>query len=132
MTKEILKVFVGTRHPEEVAFFMDDYATCKTRNCSDVEELTARNILKNILTQGKSFANDGHRNNDAVNLCIALHVLGYDPEEWISNFTNDGIIKPLFYECDLIKFMEHVERVCGYIHQWGPAGNEQQALKYAL
>ena len=87
-----------------------------------------------------TFIDDGHRNDDAVNCCTALHVLGYDPVEWFENFFDTENQDSKFFETDVDKFMDHVRRVCGdtidqpvnYPHRWGPVGDEAHALNYSI
>lgn len=66
----------------------------------------------------------GRRNDDAVDLCIAVHVLGYDAEEWIPEMLANHRIDPF----DYTEFLGHVERVTEYLDSWGPVGNEGDAL----
>ena len=86
-------------------------------------------ILLNLVDD-PMFASDGRRNNDAVNACIALHVLGYDAKdamEHIMAVWTDN-------EYKIKWFMEHVERVYPYLESWGPSstGHEYEALEYLV
>ena len=89
-------------------------------------------MLRSTLND-RTFADDGCRNEDAVNSLIAVHVLGYDAEEWMKNFLNDMEDRTgLFHSIDIERFEEHVERVLPYLSKWGPEGNREAALGYAI
>ena len=94
------------------------------------EKDEALETLRHELSAGKKFAAAGNRNNQAVNTCIALHVLGYNPIIWFKNFFKEE--KDRFYSNDIESFMEHVGRVCDYLDTWGPVGNEGDALQYCI
>ena len=79
-----------------------------------------------------TFADNGCRNEDAVNACIALHVLGFDPEVWFENFFERNNQDHKFFDRDIEMFMEHVIRVNHYVSKWGPEGKEGAALGYAI
>lgn len=134
----MMEVEFGTNHYGKVSFEIDDYGTGMTTGFSPEERKKAYDLLRKTMND-ETFIDDGHRNDDAVNCCIALHVLGYDPVEWFENFFNDESIREKFFNCDINKFDKHVARVCGegsyscnYLHRWGPRGNEGAALGYAL
>ena len=125
-----LKVCCGTRSAKNIEFNISDHDGWIGTSASDDEKRKALHLLDKVMND-VTFANDGERNEDAVNGCIALHVLGYDPEEWFDNFFdvhNNGE----FFQCDVNRFMEHVERVCKYLYKWGPSGNEGAALAYQI
>ena len=86
-------------------------------------------ILTNLLAD-PMFASDGRRNNDAVNACIALHVLGYDAKDAIEHIMEEWTDN----EFRIKRFMEHVERVYPYLEFWGRSstGHEYEALEYLV
>ena len=127
---ELMKVTCGTMKRTEIEFDLDKYGECIDNGATDDEKKCARSLLYYTMNDNK-FIDDGYRNNDAVNGCIALHVMGYDPVEWFDNFfedKEDGV----FYHCDVEAFADHVERVSKYLHRWGPKGKEGIALDYRL
>lgn len=125
-----MKICVGTRDPHEEVIDLDEYGWPDKRDLSDEDYERAFGMLSSVLNGGILFANTGHRNDDAVNSCIALHVLGFSPVKWFTNFFND--VGELFYPVSIDLFMEHVRRVCDYVDRWGPEGKEFWALDYAL
>jgi hypothetical protein len=134
-----MTVEFGTDDYGEVTFSLDDFAKYNSVSSSFEEKAKAYNLLYKTMND-ETFIDDGHRNDDAVNCCIALHVLGYDPCEWFDNFFEDHDINVKFFGCDIEKFMDHVHRVCGYgpayftnyLFRWGPVGDEGAALGYAI
>lgn len=79
------------------------------------------------LWMDKDLGSYGRRNDDAVNLCIALHVLGIeDMEAWFNEAYDKhaGSSNNNWYE-----FMEHVNRVSRYLCAWGPDNDMGRALE---
>ena len=123
----------GTKNPREFEIELDAYDNAVENEATEKEKDIAYNELKRVLSQGSSFANSGNRNDPAVNSCICLHVLGYNPVTWFNNFFFDvNENDELFYEADIRKYKEHVSRVCDYIDVWGPEGNEGESLDYLV
>ena len=133
-----MKVYCGTRMPVHFDIDIDDYATAAPTDANSVLTDADPVIRDKAITLLQStmfddtFADDGCRNDDAVNACIALHVLGYDPKVWFENFFDANNQDSKFFETDIDKFMDHVERVCDYVDVWGPVGSESDALTFAL
>ena len=126
-----MTVYCGTRTPIEFKIDVDSYAEAVPTNVDKAAWRKAVDLLKCTMFDD-TFADDGCRNEDAVDSCIALHVLGFDPEIWFENFFNANNKDGKFFETDISKFMEHVERVNHYVSKWGPEGNEGAALDYAI
>lgn len=124
----MMEVECGTMDVEKFQFDLDRYGECNCKVDSR-QHKEAYDLLRKTMDD-RTFIDDGHRNDDAVNGCIALHVMGYDPQTWFTNFFTDH--EDRFWNCDIEKFEDHVERVCKYIDAWGPEGHEGQALLYAL
>lgn len=76
------------------------------------------------LCRDPDLGTSGRRNNDAVNLCIAAHVIGFDAIEWIEEMCIHHCIDV----ADLAEFRDHFERVYEYLGAWGPAGDRGRAL----
>jgi hypothetical protein len=135
----VMTVEFGTRDYDMVIFDIDNYGTAANVGSNIEEKLKAYNLLNETMYD-QTFIDDNYRNDDAVNSCIALHVLGFDPVEWFGNFFDDEKIGNRFLSIDINLFMEHVHRICGYGSQWntnyllrwGPVGNEGAALGYAI
>jgi hypothetical protein len=128
----------GTRNLQKITIDLDFFGSDTDTGASNAEKMKAIDLIIRTMDD-PDFANDGHRNKCAVNLCIALHVLGYDPLLWTEAFCNWAFQdKGWFWSSDLDKFMKHVERVCGYgggedyPKRWGPEGNEGRALDYVI
>ena len=134
MTKIMIEC--GTKQAVKFEIDIDNYGLKEARTITPEEEQRALALLQ-VTMDDYTFADDGYRNEDAVNSCIALHVLGFDPAEWFENFFDqeNGDQKysdKKFFGSDVEKFMEHVERVCKYLLRWGPDGSEGNALKYSI
>ena len=134
----LMEVEFGTRDYDKVLFDVDDYGVTITVGSSVENKKNAYDILRSTMND-KTFIDDGCRNDDAVNSCIALHVLGFDPVEWFGNFFDDKKIGSKFLSIDIELFMEHVNRICGvtspyqnYLYRWGPEGSEDSALAYLI
>lgn len=126
-----MKIECGTYKLTEFEIDIRNYGMISARDIEEDDAKKAFDLLHETMNDD-TFIDDGYRNNDAVNSCIALHVLGYDPEEWFNNFFDLENQDSKFFEADIVKFMEHVERVCEYIHRWGPKGHEERALEFAI
>lgn len=75
-----------------------------------------------------NFMSAGRRNDDAVNLCIALHIIGHDPLDWFERYAQSiGMEIGL-----MLKALEHIARVVPYLSKWGPKGDEGRALDYKI
>lgn len=125
----IIDVYCGTRNLRHASIDLGDYAPSTKTGASNEEIEDALGLLKATM-HDPSFIDDGCRNEDAVNGCIALHVLGYDPVVWFDNFFDDPQFD--FFDSDIQKFEEHVERVAPYCPAWGPKGEEGRALVYSI
>lgn len=126
------EVTCGTRRPDTFWVDLDAYGKYVPTNADAEIHSRAFNLLVSTMND-VSFADDGHRNNDAVNGCIALHVMGYDAASWFYNFCKEQSENlPRWFPSDLDNFMEHVERVAPYLSSWGPSGKESLALNYII
>lgn len=126
-----MKIECGTCTLTEFEIDIRNYGMISARDIDEDDAKKAFDLLHETMNDD-TFIDDGYRNNDAVNSCIALHVLGYDPEEWFNNFFDLENQDSKFFDADIVKFMEHVERVCEYVHRWGPEGHEERALEFAI
>lgn len=126
-----MKVYCGTNRPVDFEIDIEDYGSLVPTDADAVIRDKAITLLQSTMFDD-TFADDGCRNDDAVNACIALHVLGFDPEVWFENFFAVNNKDGKFFETDINKFMEHVERVNHYVGIWGPVGSESDALAFAL
>jgi hypothetical protein len=126
-----IDITCGTRKPTSMHVDLDVYGTQHEVGSTEDERKRALELLVETMDD-TTFASSGHRNDDAVNSCIALHVLGYDPEDWLSSFMGVHERGGAFFGASALSFMKHVHRVCRYLYKWGPAGNEGAALGYAL
>lgn len=126
-----MKVYCGTCMPVHFEIDINDYGTPIPTDATQEIWDKAITLLQSTMFDD-TFADDGCRNDDAVNACIALHVLGFDPEVWFENFFDANNKDGKFFQTDVNKFMEHVERVNHYVGTWGPAGAESDALAFAL
>ena len=127
-----MEITCGTRKPCKFEIDLDEYGDKVETNVSPEERKRAFDLLRTTMNDD-TFADDHFRNDDAVNGCIALHVLGYDAENWFATFCGkqENDVEQWF-SSDLIKFMEHVERVSKYLFRWGPEGDRGAALGYAI
>ena len=66
------------------------------------------------------FMQPGHRNNQAVNMSIALDVLGYTPRAWLEEYLPDIKEHELWVidddACDA--FDDHLRRMEPYLERW--------------
>lgn len=77
------------------------------------------------------FGRPGRRNDDGVNLCIALYVLGVeaaDMEDWLEDL--DRVVD--FDDRDYNALMEKVRVVKDYLHGWGPDGHRDEAINFMV
>lgn len=127
----VIKAYLGS-NPQAFKVDPDDYGIRKPRESTSLHDLgIACEMLEHVLCTGIDFAASGHRNDQAVNACIALHVMGYDPEEWLGNFLDDhGWRLASRYAC--FAFMNHVRRIAPYCEKWGPEKEEHEALNFAI
>lgn len=125
--------FCGTYNAAYIEIDTDLYGTVKPTGADDDEREHAMKLLMKTMDD-ETFADDHERNEDAVNGCIALHVLGYDALAWFENFVEDmkANHSKLWFLSDLDKFIEHVQRVSAYLDKWGPDGKEGRALDFAI
>ena len=129
----IMQIECGTFRAQQFDIDLDEYGIRSiSPELNPVKQKSAYDLLRSTLND-YTFADDGYRNDDAVNSLIAVHVLGYDAEEWMKNFLNDMEGRTeLFHSIDIERFEEHVERVLPYLSKWGPEGNREAALGYAI
>lgn len=92
------------------------------------ECVEAMKILDN-LWMDKDLGKPGRRNKDAVNLCVALHVLGCrEPIVWLAQLKDYHVIS----NADLWALSKHVDRVSPYLIRWGKEDDMGTALYYIL
>ena len=99
----------------------------KGTSANSAEQTEAFSMLQDLMNDPE-FATAGRRNNDAVNFCIALHVLGYEPVEWFDALNEIAD----FHANDYFEFKECVTRVSDYLEAWGPTEDRGAALKKAI
>ena len=93
-------------------------------------KIEAENLLEGLIAN-PMFMRAGRRNDDAVNLCICTHVLGYgDADKWFLDFIDENHGR--FTPDEIYKALDHIKRVMPYLEAWGPNDNEGEALAYAL
>ena len=127
-----IKVSCGTHIVRSFDFDLDEFCEAIPTGATEDEVECAIELLKETMDD-PTFADDHCRNEDAVNICIALHVLGYDAVAWLDGFW-ERYAKPsdVFWDSDWDRFEEHYNRVSGYLSKWGPDGNEGNALNYTI
>lgn len=66
------------------------------------------------------FMQPGYRNNQAVNMSIALNVLGYDPRAWLDEYLPDIREHEGWLICseDIVAFDDHLSRMEPYLERW--------------
>lgn len=124
-----MTITCGTMRKNEIVVDLDQFGIKRPTRATTQEQAEAFDLLKATMDD-ETFADDHCRNEDAVNSCIALHVLGYNPKDWFYRFMEE--FDDMFFSTDLYKFKEHVERVCEYVEKWGPDGNEGRALDFVI
>ena len=130
LTLTCFKIEVGSRRHNEIEIDMESLGKHVDTSATEDEKVKALGYLTDELCS-IFFTASGHRNDQAVNTCISLHVLGYDPIEWFDNFF-ERVPDKTFYDWDISEFKEHVKRVSDYLWAWGPPGSEAAALGYRL
>lgn len=102
---------------------------CKTS--ATASQVYTAFCMANDLWMDPLLGSKGRRNKDAVNLCIALHVLGIDDVcEW-ANVARDMRVHRHAYTTSIdswSEFEEHVQRVSEYLCAWGPDNDMGRAL----
>lgn len=124
-----MDITCGTNNVRTIKDFnISDYGVIELKdNVSDDQKKTAILLIEETMDT-VTFISSGHRNDDAVNMCIALYVLGYDPVKWFENFFH--AYEDLFYGADVDFFYDHVTRVIPYLPEWGPENDRGNALYY--
>lgn len=125
-----IEIECGTALLKDINFKISDYGKFAGTNASVAAQGMALSLLMSTMDD-PDFADDGCRNNGAVNLSIALHVLGCkSPEQWLRDFFEAH--GDQFHTMDMDLMIEHMQRVGDYLWSWGPAGDEGSAIKYML
>lgn len=128
----MMEIKCGTLRAKKFEINLDHYGIRDEKVVYGPDQKVAYDLLRSTLND-VTFADDHCRNEDAVNSLIALHVLGYDAEEWMKYFLGDMESRPaLFHSCDIEKFREHVDRVVPYLDHWGPEEDKKAALGYVI
>jgi len=84
------------------------------------------------LLDDRALGSDGRRNDDAVNLCIALHVLGVStPFRWCQHVIKYHKVMVSSIS-KWMAFAEHIIRVEKYLDSWGPADNMGRAMMFVI
>ncbi len=88
----------------------------------------ARSLLVSTLMDN-TFATPGRRNDDAVNVCIALYGLGFDATDdpdaehgiwcWVRDYLAEDC---RMQSAQINAFLKHVERVIPYVENWWRSG----------
>lgn len=95
------------------------------------EDINEATELYEKLVNDERFMWPGRRNDDAVNLCICCRVLQLgDADRWFLNYAENH--RGQFTPKEIFKILEHIKRVMPYAEDWGPIGNEGDALRYTL
>lgn len=124
-------VNVGTKSPTHMTIDIDEYGSRqKDAGLSGAIERDMFNVLVCDMNRGNEWISDGTRNRFAVNNCIALWVLGYNPREWFRAFLETH--HKYFYPSDIEAFIEHVDRVSEYLEKWGPIGSRDRAIDFMI
>lgn len=125
-----IEVECGTELLKDVSFKVSDYGKFDETRASEAAQNLALTLIETTMDD-PDFADDGYRNNGAVNLSIGLHVLGCkSPEQWLREFFEEH--GEQFHTMDIDLMIEHMQRVGDYLWTWGPSGDEGAALKYML
>ena len=95
---------------------------CYISGLSEDDKQDAVGLVLDVLNHDH-FMESGYRNDQAVNLCIGLHVLGFDVEEWLNRFFlgKEG-------DEDVDMFLDHCHRVIPYLEGWGERGTMQSFI----
>ena len=99
----------------------------------DVDEVDcdyAARELEHLLTDA-NFGHPGRRNDDGVNLCIALYVLGIEAADLLDWFKDlDSVVD--FEPHDYNALMDKILVVRDYLHGWGPDGHRDEAFNFMV
>lgn len=88
----------------------------------------AIDILFELLNDPK-LGQAGRRNDDAVDISIALWVLGIDsPCNWLEHTVYEQSMATTIWA----EWSDHLERVEGYLESWGPKDKRDEALRYLV
>ncbi len=88
----------------------------------------AADILDKLLDDPK-LGQSGRRNDDAVDISIALWVLGIDsPSSWLEHTVYEQTMVTSTWS----EWLDHLERVEGYLESWGPKDKRDEALRYLV
>lgn len=125
-----IDVECGTALLKDISFKVSDYGKFDATSASETAQNLALTLIKTTMDD-PDFADDGCRNNGAVNLSIGLHVLGcQSPEKWLRDFFEAH--GEQFHTMDMDLMIEHMQRVGDYLLKWGPVGDEGAAFRYML
>lgn len=125
-----IEVECGTALLKDISFKVSDYGHFIGTGASETAQNLALTLIKTTMDD-PDFADDGCRNNGAVNLSIGLHVLGcQSPEKWLRDFFEAH--GEQFHTMDMDLMIEHMQRVGDYLLKWGPIGDEGAAFRYML
>lgn len=125
-----IEVECGTALLKDISFKVSDYGKFGATSASETAQDLALTLVKTTMDD-PDFADDGCRNNGAVNLSIGLHVLGCkSPEKWLRDFFEAHGNQ--FRTIDMDLMIEHMQRVGDYLWTWGPVGDEGAAFRYML
>jgi hypothetical protein len=102
------------------------YIENHSTGASEQDKEKAEKLLAEMFSD-EMFASSGRRNNDAVNACICLHVLGFDAVDFMDKLLHDAW-PDKDYMVDYM--MEHVNRVYEYLDYWGPSWRNQEAKAF--
>lgn len=108
--------------------FKDDYMNVSPEDMEGDSWKLAKEIFDDYAEDEGAFE-AGRRNDDAVDLCIALHVLG---ERDVIGTIKDAMMAGGADQEDRILAMDAVRRVAPYLDGWGPKGNEGMATHYCI
>lgn len=125
-----IEIECGTALLKDISFKVSDYGKFDATSATETVQNLALTSIKTTMDD-PNFANDGCRNNGAVNLSIGLHVLGCkSPEQWLRDFFEAH--GDQFHAIDMDLMTEHMQRVGDYLWSWGPVGDEGAAFRYML
>ena len=127
-----ITVNIGTKNPTKFSVDLDEFGDRISDTKLDVggvkDDMIA--VLEHDMNLGDQWISDGTRNDFAVNDCIALWVLGYNPEKWFEAFLDAH--GQLFWISDIEAFLDHVHRVSEYLGKWGPLGSRNRAIDFMI
>lgn len=103
---------------------------CWGPTTADVAEINTALAELDHLWMDEKLGTDGRRNDDAVNLCICLHVLGCaDVGQW---YTHAYDAHATLGNDPYDEFEDHILRVQDYLCKWGPDDDMGRALDYMI